>query len=82
MIFLKLDNLEKAKELCKVCDSYKEQMYIDILYGRYTIDGCSMLGVASLLGNVVEIKPCTNDENLMKLFLADVEKIGAYNERQ
>ena len=77
MYFLKLDSLETANELSMICDRYKENMDVDIIYGRQVIDGRSVLGVVSLLGHIVKIIPVTND-NATKNFYNEIEKIGAY----
>ena len=50
MIFLNLDSLDKASNLTKVCEKY--DVDFDVLYGRYTIDGKSVLGVASLISPI------------------------------
>lgn len=78
MLFLKLDTLEMANKLCEICDKYKECMDVDIIYGRQLIDGRSILGVVSLLGHIVKIKPVTSDENIIREFSDEIERIGAY----
>lgn len=78
MYFLKLDTLETANGLSKVCERYKEYMDVDIVYGRQTIDGRSVLGVVSLLGHIVKVVPVTKDDILIKDFYIDIEKLGAY----
>lgn len=78
MIFLKLDTLETANELSKICERYKEDMDVDIIYGRQVIDGRSVLGVVSLLGNIIKIAPITKDEKLMSIFFDEIKGIGAY----
>lgn len=65
MIFLNLDKLETAGKLTKICEKYSKYMGIDVTYGRYIIDGCSILGVTSLLGNIVKLKPRTDDSLLI-----------------
>lgn len=78
MIFLKLDSLETANGLSKVCDKYKEDMDVNIIYGRQIIDGRSVLGVVSLLGNIVKVEPITYCKNTIDEFYSEIEKIGAY----
>ena len=46
MINCKLINFDCAQELVSVCRRYDED--IDVICGRYIIDGKSTLGVASL----------------------------------
>jgi len=78
-MLLYLETLDTVKDLCKICDTYRDKMDIDVTYGRYTIDGCSVLGVASLLGNVVGIKPNTDDGKKIECFYEEIKNIGAYN---
>lgn len=78
MYFLKIDTLDTANEISKICDKYKENMDVDIIYGRQVIDGRSVLGVVSLLGHIVKIIPVTKDEVMINNFYHEIEKIGAY----
>lgn len=80
MIFLNLDKLENASKLTKICEKYSKYMEVDVTYGRYIIDGCSILGVTSLLGNIVKLKPRTDDSLLVEYFIKDVKEIGAWVE--
>lgn len=80
MIFLNLDRLENASKLTKICEKYSKYMEVDVTYGRYVIDGCSILGVTSLLGNIVKLKPRTDDSLLVEYFIKDVKEIGAWVE--
>jgi hypothetical protein len=81
MIFIKLDNLETVNKLVNVCTRYKEEAYIDVIYGRYILDACSVLGVSSLMGNIVKIKPNTNDTLLLEYLRRDLEEIGAWTQK-
>lgn len=78
MIFMTLKTIEDAKKLSRICETYSDKMEVDVLTSRYTVDGASLLGVMSLLGLIVEIKPITDDYLLKTYFLREVEKIGAY----
>lgn len=78
MIFLNLDTLDKASKLVKTCENY--DVDFDVLYGRYTIDGKSVLGVSSLIGHIIKIVPNTNDSLLMNYIIKDLENIGAWTE--
>ncbi len=78
MIFIKLDSLETVTQLCKVSDKYKNKMDIDINFGRQTVDACSVLGVTSLMGNIVKVLLNSNDENLEKEYFNEIKQIGAY----
>ena len=78
MIFIKIDSLETVNKLVSICNEYKSRAYVDVIYGRYTVDGCSVLGVASLMGNIVRVKtnPDINDE-----LYEDLKLIGAWVEK-
>ena len=82
MYFIKLDAMETIERLCRICTKYKDDFDIDIEYGRYTVDGCSILGVSSLMGNIVRIHPPSEDRNsnteLIKNMYSELKKIGAY----
>lgn len=43
MLFLKLNALDDANKHCNICNKYKDKMDVDIKYGRYIVDGCSVL---------------------------------------
>ena len=80
MIYIKLDTLEIASKLVKICENYKAHMDIDVILGKYVVDGCSFLGVISLLDNVVEVKPITDDDLLVEYFIKELKDIGALTE--
>lgn len=82
MIFIKLDSLETVNKLVGICESYKEKMDVDIVYGRFTLDGCSILAVVSCMGNIVKIMPNTDDDLLLSYFIKDIEKIGGWVQKQ
>lgn len=75
---IKLEDLNVISKLTKICEKYKEEMYVDVLNGRYVVDGASILGVTSLLGNIVTIDPNTNDAELIGSFYKDIKEIGAW----
>ena len=80
MIFINLDSLETVNNLVKICDKY-DKHYIDVAYGRYTVDGRSVLGVSSLMGKIVKIIPVTDDEILTKFIEKEVTEIGGWIEK-
>lgn len=47
---------EDAQNLVKLCDKYNKELTIDVIHGRYMVDGCSVLGVMSLVGNIVTVE--------------------------
>lgn len=75
-IFISLDKIETVNKLCKICDKY--DFDINVEYGRYVIDAKSILGVMSLLGNIVKIVPITSDDNEIDKLYIEMEDIGAY----
>ena len=81
MIFINLDSLNKVNALTKVCEKY-DDLDTDIMYGRYIVNGCSVLGVSSLLGNIVRVCPNTDDEEIMNSMIKDLEEIGAWEQKQ
>lgn len=76
MFLINLSSLEKVNELVKICERYDTD--IDIEYGRYIINGKSVLGVASLLGNIVKVIVNTNDNLLIEYFYRDLKEIGGW----
>lgn len=78
MIFFKMDTLNKAQSLSRICEKYGDKMEVDVMNSRYRVNGASILGLISLLGTTIEIIPLTDDYLLKTYFLRDVEKIGAY----
>lgn len=78
MYFMKLATLESAKSLCKICEKYKDKMYVNIIHGRQVMDGTNLLGVTSLIGNIVKIEPITHDDILVNYFYKDIKEIGGY----
>lgn len=75
MLSFNIDSGESASKLIHLCEKYHDRMEIDVIHGRYVIDGCSMLGVHSLIGHIVSLKPQTNDKSLVNQFGEDLEKI-------
>ena len=75
MFCIKLNTIDVVTNLVRICDRYKEKMYIDVLCGRYTVDGASYLGVMSLMGNVVEVKPISDNTELVNRLFEELELI-------
>ena len=76
MVLLNLDSLDKVSKLTKVCERY--DVDVDIIHGRYTINGKSVLGVSSLIGNIVKIIPDTEDNLMLGYITRDLKEIGAW----
>lgn len=79
MIFIKLDSLDTVQKLCKISDKYKDAiMDIDVVYGRQTIDARSILGITSLMGNIVKIVPISSNIEAINTYFDEIKEIGAY----
>ena len=78
MFFISLDKLETVNLLCRICEKYNEYFDVDVEYGRYIVDGASILALTSMLGHIVKIVPNTNDEKILNQYWEEVEKIGGY----
>lgn len=74
MLSFNIDSGESATKLIHLCEKYHDRMEVDVIYGRYIIDGCSMLGVHSLLGHTVTLEPQTDDKKLVEQFGKELEK--------
>lgn len=77
MLYYNLDSLQSAEKLVRLCEKYRDEMEldIDIIYGRQTIDGCSLLGVASLIGKFVTVSTIGRDKEKIKRFEEELERI-------
>lgn len=75
MLNFNLNSRSAAEKLIRLCESYKDVMSVDVVCGRQILDGCSMLGVVSLIGNFVTVIPNSSDESLVKRFEKDLEGI-------
>lgn len=75
-IFMMLDGLEKVSQLAKICEKYKEDIDVDIVYGRYTLDGCSVLMLTQMIGKNIRINPITDNQEVLENFVEDIKKIG------
>lgn len=75
MLSFNIDSIKSAAKLIHLCEKYHERMEVDVIHGRYIIDGCSMLGVHSLIGHTVTLEPQTEDKNLLERFGEDLERI-------
>ncbi len=78
MVLIKLDCLETASKLVSVCEKYKDQMDMDVIYGRYVIDACSVLAVTSLVGNIVKVQANTNNIEAIEALKNDIIAIGGW----
>lgn len=72
MLNCRLNNIKDAQDLVWFCARFDED--IDVLYQRQVIDGKSVLGVMSLIGNTVTVEILSNDEDVKKLFEKEFTK--------
>lgn len=77
MLNYNIDSVKSAEKLIRLCEKYRDEMEldIDIIYGRQTIDGCSLLGVASLIGKFVTVSTIGRDKEKIKRFEEELERI-------
>lgn len=77
---IKLDTTQTCDALVRICQKYSAKMDVDICYGRYLVDGCSILGVMSLMLHEVEICMSKTNEIIIKNFEKEIAGIGAWKE--
>ena len=82
MHFIKLDTFDTINKLVKLCDRYKGDTDIDVSYGRYIVDGASVLGVTSLLGNIVTVEPIIKDPQLVETFFTELKEIVVWQNKE
>lgn len=68
---------DKVNKLCAICEA--APFDVDIICGKYVVDGTSAMGVASLIGRTVTVNPVTvDDERQVFDFYEKLTSIGAY----
>ena len=75
MLSFNLDSKESAEKLIRLCEKYRDDAEVDVICGRQTVDGLSLLGVISLIGHFVTVKPQTDDKSIVDRFGEDLERI-------
>ena len=77
MLNYNLDSVQSAEKLVWLCEKYRDEMEldIDVIYGRQTVDGCSLLGVTSLIGHFVTANPIGRDRDKIQQFAEELERI-------
>ena len=77
MLNYNLDSVQSAEKLVRLCEKYRDEVEldIDVIHGRQTVDGCSLLGVTSLIGHFVTVKPVEKDRGKIQSFAEELEKI-------
>mgnify|MGYP001856867900 CR=1 FL=1 len=75
MLSFNLDSKESAEKLIRLCEKYRDDVEVDVICGRQTVDGRSLLGVISLIGHFVTVKPNGKDENAVQRFSKELERL-------
>ena len=75
MLSFNLNSKKSAEDLIKLCEKYRDDVEVEVIHGNQTVNGCSLLGVFSLIGNFVGINAYSGDENKMQSFEEELEKI-------
>lgn len=75
MLSFNIDSKESAEKLIRLCEKYRDDTEVDVTCGRQTVDGRSLLGVISLIGHFVTVKPQTDDKSIVDRFGEDLERI-------
>ena len=69
---IRLNSIEKVKNFVSRVSTF--ECDVDIIYGRYVIDGKSMMGIFSLnLMNPITVMILSNDEEDLKRFFEMME---------
>ena len=75
MLNFNLNSKKSAEDLIKLCEKYRDDVEVEVIHGNQTVNGCSLLGVFSLIGNFVGIKPDSRDEYAVQRFAEELERI-------
>ena len=75
MLSFNLNSKKSAEDLIKLCEKYRDDVEVEVIHGNQTVNGCSLLGVFSLIGNFVGIKADSRDESAVQRFAEGLEKI-------
>ena len=75
MLSFNLNSKKSAEDLIKLCEKYRDDVEVEVIHGNQTVNGCSLLGVFSLIGNFVGIKPDSRDKDVIRRFTEELEKI-------
>lgn len=73
MLSFNLNSKKSAEDLIKLCEKYRDDVEVEVIHGNQTVNGCSLLGVFSLIGNFVGIKPDSRDEDAVQRFAEELE---------
>ena len=75
MLNFNLNSKKSAEDLIKLCEKYRDDVEVEVIHGNQTVNGCSLLGVFSLIGNFVGIKADSRDESAVQRFAEELDRI-------
>ena len=75
MLSFNLNSKKSAEDLIKLCEKYRDDVEVEVIHGNQTVNGCSLLGVFSLIGNFVGINTDSRDGEAVQRFAEELEKI-------
>lgn len=75
MLNFNLNSKKSAEDLIKLYEKYRDDVEVEVIHGNQIVNGCSLLGVFSLIGNFVGIKADSRDERAVKRFAEELERI-------
>ena len=75
MLNFNLNSKKSAEDLIKPCEKYRDDVEVEVIHGNQIVNGCSLLGVFSLIGNLVGIKADSRDESAVQRFAEELERI-------
>lgn len=75
MLSFNLNSKKSAEDLIKLCEKYRDDVEVEVIHGNQIVNGCSLLGVFSLIGNFVGIKADSRDESAVQRFAEELERI-------
>lgn len=77
MLSYRINTPKDAEKLVWFCMKFNED--VNIGHRHYIIDGKSILGVMSLIGNIVTVEIITNDEDTEEFFEKEFVKLVEEN---
>ena len=75
MLNFNLNSKKSAEDLIKLCEKYRDDVEVEVIHGNQIVNGCSLLGVFSLIGNFVGIKADSRDESAVQRFAEELERL-------
>ena len=67
---------KNVTDFVAVCN--KEKFDVNVICGRYCVDGKSVMGVMDMCGRTATIAPVTTDEIEIERFFKRIKPLGAY----